>query len=102
MLSNSKKPALVSLIACTDGLSETAKGSPDRDHSFDRTSRRDPDFIRYFNGELFLKQGVTRVFQGDLIHVWTAHAAKSKHLFVRIGRGDVVAHRAFGKQQVAR
>ena len=65
--------------------------------------RADADLLGHLDHVAgFSCKRLERVFQRDLVHVRAAHAAQAQHLLVGIGRGDVVAHRALGQQQVAR
>src|SRR5207245_9714002 len=56
----------------------------DRDHSFHRASGSGANFLRNLDYILMFLQRSEGVFQRDLVHVRTAHAAQSQHLVLRI------------------
>lgn len=47
--------------------------------------------------KLFFLQRLERVFQRDLIHVWTPDATEPQHFFIRISSSDIVTHRTLGQ-----
>ncbi len=71
-------------------------------HPLHRLVGAEADLFGDGDDVLGVEQGVAGVLELNLVHVGAAHAAQAQHVFVRVGGGDVVAHAAFGEQQVFR
>jgi len=70
------------------------------DHPLNSLSSTQTDIFGNIYDILILLQGQQGIFQGDLIHMRTTHPAQSQHIFLRVGRGNIVAHGALCQQQI--
>ncbi len=88
---SSTRLTIKSWFTQSDGINTGATSdSTDRNHSFDSPGCSHTNAFWYLNDVLLFFQGSERIFQRNLIHVRTAHAAEPEHLFLGISRGDVL------------
>ena len=98
------EPSLLLSVEMQKGKNIVELGESIRD-VFSRLNSLLPPDVRIdliANQPEVVKERITHVFHGDGVHVRTAHHAQAQQVFVGVGGGDVVAHRAFGQHQEVR